>query len=165
MRHRSPPSLSASQIIAQPRHRRWVRRTTKMHEVAGRAASRRPGGHSAGNSAPVARGRACGVFLLQHVPAHHRQQTGSAGQILGPVSRDRPRGKPTATPWVLGYASGQGKGATLAGKPRLTVLRWGRLVPKTSRLPKRPTVGACEYPSVLLRTIYRDCVHRRWRGR
>jgi len=41
----------------------------------------------------------------------------------------------------------------------------GRLVPKTALLLKRPTAGACEYPSVLLRTIYRDRVHRLWQAR
>ena len=35
-------------------------------------------------------------------------------------------------------------------------VRRSRLVPKTSRLPKRPTVGASECLSLLLRTIYRD---------
>src|SRR4051794_8290548 len=52
-----------------------------------------------------------------------------------------------------------------AGKPRLTVLRWGRLVPKTEQLPKPPTVGACECPSIALRTKYRGCFHLLWQAR
>jgi hypothetical protein len=36
----------------------------KCMKYSGRRAPRRPGGRSAGNSAPVARGRACGVFLF-----------------------------------------------------------------------------------------------------
>ena len=38
------------------------------------------------------------------------------------------------------------------------------LVPKTARLLTRPTVGAGEYPSLLLRTFYRDCVRRLWQA-
>jgi hypothetical protein len=50
-----------------------------------------------------------------------------------------------------------GEGGNARGQTAFD-LRRGRLVPKTLRLPKRPTVGACECLSLLLRTIYRDRV-------
>jgi hypothetical protein len=46
-----------------------------------------------------------------------------------------------------------------------SVLMRSRAAPKTARLLRRPTVGACECPSMLLRTKYRDCVHRLWQER
>jgi hypothetical protein len=64
---------------------------------------------------------------------------------------------------ILQNEAVRGRGPPLAGKPRL--IRWGRLVPKTSQLPKRPTVGACECPSIALRTKYRACVHLFWQAR
>src|SRR2546430_8388200 len=39
-----------------------------------------------------------------------------------------------------------------------------RVRPKTALLLMRPTVGAGECPSLLLRTKYRDCVHRLWQA-
>jgi hypothetical protein len=70
----------------------------------------------------------------------------------------RPRGKPTAYPLVLGYASDQGKGATLAGKPRLTVLRWSRSVPKPAQLSEAAHCWGYECPSKLLRNKRDDLV-------
>jgi integral membrane sensor domain MASE1 len=58
-------------------------------------------------------------------------------------------------PSLLSYFFGRAFCPTFLGRPG----------PKTAQLLMRPTVGAGECPPTLLRTKYRDCVHRLWQAR